>query len=107
EIEEADVGGLRQTRDALEGRRDAGEADVAPLTHRAPLESAVRRAPRHRGYIELGAIVRELHAVERAPDVRVVERSDEALGDALALQPRERGVLRPRLDAVAVPQAAA
>src|SRR5262249_23222802 len=78
--------------------------------HVAP--SADLEAARRRHEIEAGDVQRHtvhLHprAVEAPADVRVVERADEALGDARLPQPLEARVLRHRLLAVEVAEPSA
>ncbi len=89
----------------LRGERETGEAHLVDLAVRAHLEAARGRVARERGRVPGGAIDRGAEAVEAPRHVRVAERSDQALGDAHALQGEERRVPGQRFQAVAILEA--
>src|SRR5204863_70390 len=72
------------------------------LAVRAHLEAALGRDEAERRRVPGGTVPRDAAAVEAARHVREVERADEPLRDARALQRHERRVARNGLEPVAI-----
>ena len=91
----------RPLRQAPERRRQPGELDVE-LAIGADLEAAPRGARAERRHVPVGTVVGDARTVEAPADVREVEGTDEALGDARLREESERGIGGHHLETVAV-----
>src|SRR5579862_4721580 len=88
------------------GRRQVGDRDVGERVPAIQIKDAAGGKGKHDRRVSLRRVAGELKPIEATTDMRVGERADEALRDAILLQVVQRGIGSRGLAAVAELEAA-